>query len=344
MRNGLILLPLFVLAGPVAADSDTCSEPVRIEQLEPTLDADSDAARHILAAREAMDMVFENPENWVLHTTSLRLRARFIDGIEAAEAQYGAEDPRVSVPLIAHANFLVRFGRQTEAQRAYRRASELLLAIDGPGRLAAAVPLSSLARFERPWMVENRERLAAQTVELFDGHPCPHPMEFAEALLLAGDIATMGREADEAAPYYRRAWVVLESSIGAEATAGMFDEPARLRVYLPPVDIDYHPWTPAETARRYMNMELAIGADGTVDDVAVVDHDLPARPRLACVRSMRRSLFRPRLDNGLPVATTGVRYKVTFEGITPRNNDGRRRAFWPQPIIEAGAVERPSGQ
>jgi TonB family protein len=135
-----------------------------------------------------------------------------------------------------------------------------------------------------------------------------------------GDWYTVfSNDHERATEYYREAWSVLREVEGEEPAAAAFAEPKRLayqRSPLPPrgetatITLESNP----EEQVGFVLVEYTVTKDGLAEDVQIVETSPPGwvRQERAVLRSMRTARFRPRLEEGEPVATPGIKIKHEF--------------------------------
>lgn len=70
---------------------------------------------------------------------------------------------------------------------------------------------------------------------------------------------------------------------------------------------------PEELAALTIEMEFTVEADGNLRDINILDESLPESLQTMMRKVLAKSRFRPRLENGLPVATQGVKLIQTFK-------------------------------
>lgn len=166
------------------------------------------------------------------------------------------------------------------------------------------------------------EAAALQALKLLDETPDPPKKLLAAALTELGDwYVTMGK-ISTAIPYYRRAWPLFAETMQA-------GEPNPLAV---PRPLLYRPPAAAVRNRGRTDVELVpapfeftmtISASGETDHVTLVSSGRDGNVesddyRAAQIRrSLTRSLFSPRFEDGEPVATDGYRFTETWYDLAP---------------------------
>jgi hypothetical protein len=69
---------------------------------------------------------------------------------------------------------------------------------------------------------------------------------------------------------------------------------------------------PEKLADLAIEMEFTVDADGNLHDIRILNESLPRGLRTMMLKVLVKSKFRPRLENGLPMATQGVKLIQTF--------------------------------
>ncbi|MFT4632175.1 MAG: hypothetical protein ACI8PP_002217 [Candidatus Pseudothioglobus sp.] len=70
---------------------------------------------------------------------------------------------------------------------------------------------------------------------------------------------------------------------------------------------------PEKLANLAIEMAFTVEADGKLSDISILDESLPRGLRTMMSNVLAKSRFRPRLKNGVPVATQGVKLIQTFK-------------------------------
>ena len=227
-----------------------------------------------------------------------------LERLENAIRRFGADDPQVVPYRYVLANYYERSRLPESAQEQYElvlKAQETAL---GPSAAALISPVRQLAKLdllitqgEEP---ENRDRLVTLVEQNADADPLERGLAYAQL----GDWAVVAGDTASARDYYQRAWSTLRQRVDVDVD-DYFSKPAMLD-FIPPL-------TPVDRGDRkdsyawaQVVLEFDVSADGVPSNVRLVD--AAAAPLLTrFVRRMRETHFRPRLVDGLPVATTNVR-------------------------------------
>jgi tetratricopeptide (TPR) repeat protein len=142
-----------------------------------------------------------------------------------------------------------------------------------------------------------------------------------ETLIQLGDWYQIKGSRREALNYYGQAWQLIRTTPDLpRSTAKAFDVP--LRVFYPtPQIVAYVPPAEAQEVQlHYVQVEFAVGADGSVSGARITDQDTSERYARDILDAVKASRFRPKFVAGQPVATTGVSYRETFRTGKPRTS------------------------
>jgi len=229
-----------------------------------------------------------------------------VERLDNAVRRFGATDPRVIPYRYTLAKYYEQSRLPESAREQYREVLKAQEDRLGSADAELLAPLRELVALDlivaQGADVAQRDRLASLLEQNRDAHPIERGLSFA----LLGDWATVAGDASTARGYYQQAWSTLGAVPDFDRGA-LFGKPAMIDFVAPlsPVDRNERsrPYTWAEIV-----LEFDVLADGLPADVRVVTRD----QRLAALqtrygRRMRETHFRPRLVDGEPVATTGVR-------------------------------------
>ncbi len=142
----------------------------------------------------------------------------------------------------------------------------------------------------------------------------PSPVQVADVRTLLGDWYQSRKKGDEGLSNYQLAWQAAGDSTvdGKALTELLFGRPVQL-VYTPPGSWDRYAGRPADqVVARMATVELTIAADGHVADANVLSDGGNPKFGEQLLRAAQAAIYRPRLDNGAPVATSGVTLEQPF--------------------------------
>jgi tetratricopeptide (TPR) repeat protein len=240
--------------------------------------------------------------------------------------------------------------RAYDASRAtLKRSAELIADLKGPEALELTGPLTGIADNARRWLSDPQARaepdgqtertamyhdpvmpgppsLSPSTVEseglraleraaaIADAHPDAPPATVVAVRLQLGDWHQARQAAEKALPHYQQAWTAASqvTEDGRPLSEVLFGAPQLLNFVAPEGWNRYAQRPPEEVERRDVEIEMTVTAEGRVEDARVVadggDTRLASRGR----RAAESGRYRPRLVEGAPVDTTGVRFVQPF--------------------------------
>lgn len=190
------------------------------------------------------------------------------------EARFGARDPRLAIPLIRLATArIAQRAQQADAVEAIDRASALAF---GPGPEDAYIG--------------------------------------AEVLATRADLHVVFGKPDEATPIYAQAWrkIAAHEQLGDAAANRYFAKVRQLYASAPDVIANL----------GTIDLAYTVTATGTVEDVRLLKNAVPAtdgssqaarsEAGAAMWMAMRRSRYRPRVVDGVPVGTPDLSFSAEF--------------------------------
>jgi TonB family protein len=153
------------------------------------------------------------------------------------------------------------------------------------------------------------ERAAA----IVDAHPDASPALVAGVHSQLGDWHTARQAPERARPSYSRAWQAAAAAPdGARLQQSLFGAPQLIR-YVLPDNWDRHARRPPEEVERLdVEIELTVTADGGVRDARAVTGSGDERLTNQALRAAETARYRPRLVDGEPAETPGVRFVQPF--------------------------------
>lgn len=238
---------------------------------------------------------------------SRRILKQAIDIVETAE---GANSQRLVGPLLALANTNRR---------------QLLDPVQQPGNDAD----SRAARFNDPtmplgpsgysagMMLAEGEKSLQRAAALTDALPSPPPGQVVNVRTQLGDWYQLRQQPERALESYHLAWAAASrippKANGKPTTELVFGQPLLLEV-VRPEGWNRNAGKPVDTIEvRTVSIEATVGSNGRVEDAKVVDDSGDARRAERTLKTYRDTArYRPRFENGEPVATTGVRFEQPF--------------------------------
>ena len=298
------------------------------EQL-PLLDRQADALTEVGRSEEALQA----------HRYALRL----------VERRHGSRSLRYARELESLGRWYTRARAYESSRMTLRRAGELVETLAGPGSLQMIGPLTAFAENARRWLMDPQSRpgesvdeerramyhdpvmpgppgLSASTVQaeglraleraaaIVDASPDAPPASVAAVRVQLGDLNQVRQAPDKALPHYQLAWRAAAQSTqdGRPLRLVLFGDPVLL-YYVAPSGWDRHAGRPAEEVeRRDVELELTVSAEGRALDPRVVSDAGDPRLGERARRAVESARYRPRIEDGQPVAAPGVRFVQPF--------------------------------
>jgi tetratricopeptide (TPR) repeat protein len=239
--------------------------------------------------------------------------------------------------------------RAFEAGRStLRQSAELVLSLAGPESTKLVGPLTGFAENARRWLTDPiiRELSSAdaqrssmfhdpvmptppslspstiameglkaleRAATIVDANPDTAPALVADVHSQLGDWHTARQLPERAKPSYQRAWQAAGAAPdGAKLQQALFGAPLLIYYTLPENWDRYARRPPEEVERRDVELELTVSADGGIRDPRVVSGGCDERLASQALRAVETARYRPRLVDGQPVETPGVRFVQPF--------------------------------
>jgi len=265
--------------------------------------------------------------------------------IRVAEAAYGRTDLRVLRPLARSAHWHERMGRYATARILYARALQIAEQVEGSTSIRTVEPLEGIARTYRLEFVNGEpsesqamadpfapapeldpavansqrlnpdgERAILLALRAIDkAQPVDH-MRRGVALVELGDWYMSGGVLPRGLQAYQEAWRDFE--LGGSTTA--LAAPRQL-AYRPPsssvararVDRD-------NMDEHFVEASFTVTKDGRTTDITTFDTDATESQQKAVLSAIRKARYAPRLENGEPVDTEGVKFRERLLSKKPR--------------------------
>jgi tetratricopeptide (TPR) repeat protein len=268
--------------------------------------------------------------------------------IRVAEAAYGKTDLRVLRPLDRSAHWHERMRHYTTARILYARALQIAEQVGGSASIRTVEPLEGIARTYRLEYVNggdpsenhvnvldpfapapeldpalaNSQRLnpdgehaillALRAID--KAQPVDH-MRRGVALVELGDWYLNGSVLPRGLQAYREAWREFELGGSTAALAA-------------PRQLGYRPpWSSISRAKgdhdnmdeHFVEASFTVTKDGRTTDITVSDTDATESQQKAVLSAIRKARYAPRLEDGEPADTEGVRLRERLLSKKPRS-------------------------
>ncbi|HET7203187.1 MAG TPA: tetratricopeptide repeat protein [Steroidobacteraceae bacterium] len=268
--------------------------------------------------------------------------------LRIATRKHGETSPALAPTLERIGRWYARVGLYDQARRVIRRAIDLVETAEGDESPRLVGPLTALAQCNRRQLIDPDQRLFAapdadratlyHDPSLSSGTSAVSPTallaEGERALLRAAAIAEARVDAspvqvadvrtqlgdwyqsralpERALPNYQKAWMAasrVEQRIdGKPVVEALFGHPLLLQVVRPD-GWDRYASRPADQVEtRNVVVEFTVSAEGRAVQPRVVDDSGDAKRAERTTAALESARYRPRLENGQPVATAGVTF------------------------------------
>jgi hypothetical protein len=171
-------------------------------------------------------------------------------------------------------------------------------------------------------MATEGERALLRAADITDQATQPEPVQVLNVRTQLGDWYQLRNQPERARPHYQQAWraatQLTEKLNGKSYTEVIFGKPVLLHMIRPDRWNRYAERPPAEVEVRNVLVEFTVDAQGRPDALKVLDDsgDVKRGEKTAwSVRSTAR--YRPRFENGEPVATPGVQFNQPWILLLP---------------------------
>jgi tetratricopeptide (TPR) repeat protein len=241
-----------------------------------------------------------------------------------------------------------RVGGYEASRSALRNAAEVVVDAGGPNSLDLIGPLTAYAENARRWLMDpsldemtameeqrrsmfqdsmmpappslspntiasEGQKALERAAAIVATHPDASPALSAGVQVQLGDWYQVRQQPDRALPYYRQAW----QTVGTVPDSGklresLFGGPVLLQYDAPDSWNRLATRPPDEVELRFVEVELNVTAQGLPKDARIVGIDSGQRLANQALRAVASAIYRPRLVDGEPVATAGVRFGQPF--------------------------------
>ena len=227
--------------------------------------------------------------------------------LENAVRSFGEHDPRVIPFRYRLANYYEQSRLRGAAREQYQEVVATLETLPEADEQALLAPLRQLMRIEMLFGDgdEARTRLAG----ILERDPGIEAPERARSLAALGDWAVVHEDLESARGYYSRAYTLLDDA--PDEREVVFGEPVMLDFIAPLTAVDRATRSDPYAFGTIL-LEFDVSADGRAANVRAVRAQPPGIVDGAYMRRVRETHFRPRIVDGVPRETNGVRFTHYF--------------------------------
>ena len=269
--------------------------------------------------------------------------------LRVVERKYGGTSPRYATQLELLGRWYTRVREYESSRAVLRRAIDLIEEANGQKAPELIGPLTALsdndrrqlldpmaqdvatadgqrrAMFQDPMapvsvslssstVASEGQKALERAVAIASGRPDSSAAQLAGLRAQLGDWYQSRQQFDKALPIYQQAWSTAVGQVqdGKPLTEQLFGRPLLLH-YVPPDSWDRYFGRPAgEAVVRNAAVEVTVTAQGRVAEPKVVADGGDPKLGAQAARAAQSARYRPRFENGQPVATSGVRIDQPF--------------------------------
>ena len=233
-------------------------------------------------------------------------RATLRDAVQRVTSLDGADSMHLIGPLTAYAENARRWVADPQFQE--------MPAVD-PDRSAmfhdAVMPTPP--NLAPGTITSEGQKALERAVAIVDAHPDASPALAVGVRVQLGDWYRVRLQPERALPYYKQAWQAAgKAPEGAALQNSLFGVPVLLHYIAPDGWDRYARRPPDEVERREVEIELTVTAQGGVSNPRAVSGATEPKLVSNALRALETARYRPRVVDGGPVETTGVRFIQPF--------------------------------
>ena len=236
--------------------------------------------------------------------------------VEIQQRKLGEEDPEIVNGMYKLGRWYERSGQLDAARETYQAARRIIYKSSGKDDIAVVDALEGIAStYESQGLMAESANALKKALEIVESQPEPDSQRSAALLVRLGDLYTRFNKTRTARANYERAWQFLSTD---EALLTLRDEyfstPQRVG------GLTFSALRFASGSRSgnddllegYILLGYSVDDEGHPEDVRVIEADPAGLMDERVTSTMQRSWFRPRFEDGLPVATEGLIYRHDF--------------------------------
>jgi len=238
------------------------------------------------------------------------------EAIAIVEAAEGPNSPLLVGPLLAIAACNRRQLLDPAAQPLASPDEQRQALYHDPSAMLVPVQVSPAS------LAGEGERSLLRAAQIVDQAAEPSPVAVLNVRTQAGDWYQVRNQPDRARVHYQQAWraaaSVTDKLNGKSYTEAIFGQPVLLHMFRPDGWNRYPKRPPTEVEVRNVVVEYTVNAQGRVEAPQVIDDSGDERRGEKTAWSLQSTArYRPRLENGEPVATPGVQFSQPWILLLP---------------------------
>ncbi|HXW09777.1 MAG TPA: tetratricopeptide repeat protein [Steroidobacteraceae bacterium] len=279
-----------------------------------------------------------------------------------ATRKYGDNSPALAPTLERIGRWYTQVGLYEQARRTLRRAIDLVEAAEGARSVKLIGPLTALAACNRRQLIDPKqnlfsspdaeratmyhepglgsaasvsstalmsegERALLRAAEIAEARAEASPVQVADVRTQVGDWYQSRGLAERALPNYQKAWAaaskVKQQHEGRPIVEALFGQPVLLQIVRPDGWDKFASRSPEEVETRSVVVELTVNTEGRAEQVRVIDDSGDERRAQKTTEALETARYRPRMENGAPVATAGISFTQLWILPLQRDDDPR---------------------
>ena len=236
--------------------------------------------------------------------------------IEIVEAAAGPNSPLLVGPLLAIAACNRRQLLDPAAQPLASPDEQREALFHDPAAMLVPMQVSPAS------LAGEGERALLRAAQIVDQAAEPSPVAVLNVRTQVGDWYQVRNQPDRARSHYQQAWQaaarVTDKLDGKSYTEAIFGQPVLLHMFRPDDWNRYPKRPPTEVEVRNVVVEFTVSAQGRVEGTKVIDDSGDKRRGEKTAGALQSTArYRPRLENGEPVATPGVQFSQPWILLLP---------------------------
>jgi tetratricopeptide (TPR) repeat protein len=266
--------------------------------------------------------------------------------LKVATRKHGQTSPALAPTLERIGRWYTRVGLYDQARRTLHRAIDLVEAAEGSASPQLISPLTALAQCDRRQVIDPTQRLAEaddnratlyhdpnmpaasgvsastllaegersllRAAAIAEERTDAAPVQVADVRTQLGDWYQSRALPERALPHYQKAWRAashVEQKVdGKPVVDALFGQPLLLQIVRPEGWDRYAARPPDEFETRHVVVEFTVDAEGRAVRPKVIDDSGDSKRADRTTAALVSARYRPRFENGQPVATAGVTF------------------------------------
>ena len=174
-------------------------------------------------------------------------------------------------------------------------------------------------------LVAEGERALLRAADIADARADASPVQVVDVRTQVGDWYQSRGLPERALPNYQKAWLaasqIKQQHEGKPIVEALFGQPVLLQIVRPDGWDRHASRKPDEVETRNVVVEFTVSTEGLAEQVKVVDDSGDQRRAQKTTEAMQSARYRPRMENGQPVATTGMSFTQPWILLLPTGEE-----------------------